>query len=208
MGTLSGRADRLTAKGRPIPAECSHPFTDSLFTLFLRWAHHMCHGETGWWNARNLTSLSLVPQTAPGSPSGRFWPAAPSRRRDRMTAFLQLRLGYCRAMTQSYSDEFISRILTDTKTIAVVGWSPNEPAVEPGRPVSVRQGLPRDPGEPRSGRAGGAWRNGRRLALRHSRDWPVDMVDIFRRSDAVGPVVDEALEALPPSNSSGCSWAW
>ncbi|MBL6429162.1 MAG: CoA-binding protein [Maritimibacter sp.] len=101
-------------------------------------------------------------------------------------------------MTQSYSDEFISRILTDTKTIAVVGWSPNEarPSNRVARFLSAKgyRVIPVNPGQ------AGQEALGETVVASLSdipRDWPVDMVDIFRRSDAVGPVVDEALEALP-----------
>lgn len=105
-------------------------------------------------------------------------------------------------MTQSYSDEFITRILTDTKTIAVVGWSPNE--ARPSNRVArflVAKGyrvIPVNPGQ------AGQEALGETVVASLSdipRDWPVDMVDIFRRSDAVGPVVDEALEALPALKS-------
>ncbi|WP_288928907.1 CoA-binding protein [uncultured Maritimibacter sp.] len=105
-------------------------------------------------------------------------------------------------MTQSYSDEFITRILTDTKTIAVVGWSPNEarPSNRVARFLSAKgyRVIPVNPGQ------AGQEALGETVVASLSdipRDWPVDMVDIFRRSDAVGPVVDEALEALPALKS-------
>lgn len=105
-------------------------------------------------------------------------------------------------MTQSYSDEFISGILTDTKTIAVVGWSPNEarPSNRVARFLSTKgyRVIPVNPGQ------AGQEALGETVVASLSdipRDWPVDMVDIFRRSDAVGPVVDEALEALPALKS-------
>ncbi|MEC7762308.1 MAG: CoA-binding protein [Pseudomonadota bacterium] len=101
-------------------------------------------------------------------------------------------------MTQSYSDEYISRILTETKTIALVGWSPNEdrPSNRVGRFLAAKgyRVIPVNPGQ------AGKEALGETIVAALSdipKDWPVDMVDIFRRSDAVGPVVDEALEVLP-----------
>lgn len=99
-------------------------------------------------------------------------------------------------MSQIYSDEHIKDILTRTKTIAVVGISAKEERASNQvagflkakgyRVIPVNPGLEGQElfGEPV------------RAALSDIKE-PVDMVDIFRRSEAVGPVVDEALEALP-----------
>lgn len=101
-------------------------------------------------------------------------------------------------MTQTYSDDFISRILSETKTIALVGWSPNEarPSNRVARFLAAKgyRVIPVNPGQ------AGKDALGETVVASLSdipKDWPVDMVDIFRRSEAVGPVVDEALEALP-----------
>ncbi|WP_414833244.1 CoA-binding protein [Afifella sp. YEN Y35] len=96
----------------------------------------------------------------------------------------------------SYSDDFIRSILTDTKTIAVVGASPK--AVRPSYGVSqflIRQGYevyPINPGEPDETIEGRAF-------LPSLAEVPVaiDMVDVFRRSEAVGGVVDEILKLQP-----------
>ena len=91
------------------------------------------------------------------------------------------------------TDETIRRVLTETKTIALVGWSPN-----PARPSHgvadflARRGYRVIPVNP--GQAGlvTAWGETVRASLAEIAD-PVDMVDVFRNSDAVPPVVDEAL---------------
>lgn len=125
-------------------------------------------------------SLSLVPYFAPGS-SGRFF------------------LGYSltgQIMTET--DDVLADIFRRTRVIACVGFSP-----KPERPshfVSkflVESGyrvIPVNPG------LAGAMFLGETVRARLS-DIPdtdeVDMVDIFRRSDAVMPVVEEAIAVLP-----------
>lgn len=94
------------------------------------------------------------------------------------------------------SDADLRQILTTTRTIAVVGWSPN-----PSRPShSVARFLhghgyrviPVNPGQAGQSALGEVVRG----ALADIAE-PVDMVDIFRRSEHVGAVVEEALAALP-----------
>jgi predicted CoA-binding protein len=95
-----------------------------------------------------------------------------------------------------YSDETLKRILTGVKTIAVVGVSANP--VRPSYYVARYLGLkgyrviPVNPGHAGEALFGETVRG--RLA---EIDEPVDMVDIFRRSEHVGPVVKEALAAFP-----------
>ena len=94
-------------------------------------------------------------------------------------------------------DTALRAILQDTKVIALVGWSAN-----PARPSHgvaaylARRGYRVIPVNP--GHAGQitAWGETVRASLADITE-PVDMVDIFRNSDAVGQVVDEALAALP-----------
>lgn len=94
------------------------------------------------------------------------------------------------------TDDLIRRILTDTKVIALVGWSPR-----PDRPSHgvaaylARRGYRVIPVNP--GQAGHvtAWGETVRASLSDITE-AVDMVDIFRRSDAVGPVVEEAIAHL------------
>ncbi len=92
------------------------------------------------------------------------------------------------------SDAEIERILTQTKTIALVGWSPKpDRASHRVAAYLVRQGyrvIPVNPGQ--AGQDSGLGEPVR-ASLRDIVG-PVDMVDIFRRSEEVGPVVAEAIE--------------
>ena len=94
------------------------------------------------------------------------------------------------------TDETIRRVLTETKTIALVGWSPN-----PARPSHgvadflARRGYRVIPVNPGQAGVVTAWGETVRASLAEIAD-PLDMVDVFRNSDAVPPVVDAAL-ALP-----------
>lgn len=97
-----------------------------------------------------------------------------------------------------YSDDLLRRVLTTTRVVAVVGVSPNP--VRPSYYVARYLGLkgfrviPVNPGHA-----------GERLfgetVYASLADIPkglaVDMVDLFRRSDHVPPIVDEALAHLP-----------
>ena len=96
-------------------------------------------------------------------------------------------------MTQ---DALVVRILTHTKLIALVGWSPKPDrpshrvaAYLAGRGYRV---IPVNPGQ-----AGvvTAWGETVRASLSEIAE-PVDMVDIFRAPAEVGAVVDEAIAHL------------
>lgn len=95
-----------------------------------------------------------------------------------------------------YSDSFLRDILTRTKVIAMVGVSMNP--VRPSYFVARYLGLkgirviPVNPGHAGKTLFGQTIR-----ATLSEIDEDVDMVDIFRRSDAVPAIVDEALEAFP-----------
>jgi uncharacterized protein len=95
-----------------------------------------------------------------------------------------------------YPDETFRRILTTVRTIAVVGVSPNP--VRPSYYVARYLGLkgfrvsPVNPGHAGETLLGATVR-----ARLSDIAEPVDMVDIFRRSEHVGPIVDEALDAFP-----------
>jgi predicted CoA-binding protein len=94
-------------------------------------------------------------------------------------------------------DAAIKDILTTVKTIALVGWSPK--ADRPSHRVAAylaRRGYRVIPVNP--GQAGVVveWGEVVRASLAEI-GGGVDMVDIFRRSEEVGPVVDEALAHLP-----------
>ena len=95
-----------------------------------------------------------------------------------------------------YSDSFLRDVLTRTKVIAMVGVSMNP--VRPSYFVARYLGLkgirviPVNPGHTGKILFGQTVR-----ATLSEIDEDVDMVDIFRRSDAVPPIVDEALEVFP-----------
>ena len=89
-------------------------------------------------------------------------------------------------------DDLIREVLTTTRTIAVVGWSPkpDRPSNGVARYLAARgyRVIPVNPG------FAGHEALGEIVRARLSDiEGGVDMVDIFRRSEEVGPVVDEAL---------------
>jgi uncharacterized protein len=94
------------------------------------------------------------------------------------------------------TDAEIADILTTTRVIALVGWSPNpdRPSHGVARYLAARgyRVIPVNPGQAGLAALGETVR----ASLSEIRE-PVDMVDIFRRSDAVLPVVVEALAAFP-----------
>ena len=96
-------------------------------------------------------------------------------------------------MIMAATDAEIREILTRVKTIAVVGWSPK--ADRPSNGVALfLQGrgyrvIPVNPGQ--AGQDSGLGEPVR--ASLADIGEAVDMVDIFRRSEEVGPVVDEAI---------------
>jgi hypothetical protein len=95
-----------------------------------------------------------------------------------------------------YSDQLLKDVLKRTKTVAVVGVSMNpvRPSYYVARYLSLKgyTVIPVNPGH------AGEKLFGQTVRARLSEiDVPVDMVDIFRRSEAVPPIVDEAMEHLP-----------
>ena len=99
-------------------------------------------------------------------------------------------------MSEEYSDACLKDILERTRRIAVVGVSANpvRPSYYVGRYLSLKgyEVFPVNPGH------AGAELFGRRVHARLSDiGEEIDMVDIFRRSEHVGPIVDEALAAFP-----------
>ncbi|CUH76455.1 CoA-binding protein [Tropicibacter naphthalenivorans] len=95
-----------------------------------------------------------------------------------------------------YSDSDIKTILQRTKVVAVVGVSlnPVRPSYYVARYLSLKgfTVIPVNPG------AAGKMLFGQEVRASLA-DCPkdVDMVDIFRRSEHVPPIVDEALEVFP-----------
>lgn len=96
----------------------------------------------------------------------------------------------------SYSDAFLKEILRRTKVIAVVGVSlnPVRPSYYVARYLSLRgfRVIGVNPGHAGAQLFGETVRSS--IAELPAE---VDMLDLFRRSEAVGPLVDEALERLP-----------
>lgn len=96
----------------------------------------------------------------------------------------------------NYSDENLKEILNRTKVVAVVGVSMNpvRPSYYVARYLSLKgyKVIPVNPGH------AGKMLFGQEVRASLS-DCPkdVDMVDIFRRSEHVQPIVTEALEMFP-----------
>ena len=90
------------------------------------------------------------------------------------------------------SDDDLRQLLTEAKTVAVVGASSNPERSSHGIMRKLQSAgyrvIPVNPAI-----------SGQQLLGEHVRDSlgqlrvPIDIVDIFRRSDAVGPIVDEAV---------------
>ena len=91
-----------------------------------------------------------------------------------------------------YSDDYLRGIFARVKTIAMVGASPR-----PDRPSNhvmaflQRKGFRVIPVNPQA--AGQTIHGEQVVASLGDITGPIDMVDIFRRSDQVAPVVDEAI---------------
>lgn len=99
------------------------------------------------------------------------------------------------------TDAEIRDILTSVKTIAVVGWSPKPDRPSHGVAAFLkRQGyrvIPVNPGQ------AGEQALGETVVATLAEAGAVDMVDIFRRSEEAGAVVDEAVRV--GARWSGCS---
>jgi predicted CoA-binding protein len=90
-------------------------------------------------------------------------------------------------------DSEIRDILSSVKTIAVVGWSP-KPDRPSHRVAAFLKGrgyrvIPVNPGQ------AGQSALGETVVASLAEAGPVDMVDIFRRSEEAGAVVDQAIAA-------------
>ena len=98
-------------------------------------------------------------------------------------------------IVMNHSDEFLKNILTSTKTIAMVGLSMNEtrPSYFVGRYLHRRgyKIIPVNAGH------GGKYFFGQLVKSSIDEiDEPVDMVDIFRKPEAVPQIVDDSLTQL------------
>ena len=99
---------------------------------------------------------------------------------------------------QDYSDAFLRKILTDTRVIAVVGVSANP--VRPSFYVARYLGLKGYKVVPVNPGLAGQELLGQKVypdLASIPKEISVDMVDIFRRPEAVTSIVDEALRELP-----------
>lgn len=96
----------------------------------------------------------------------------------------------------SYPDFYLSEILRSTKTIALVGASPN-----PERPSNrvmaflLRKGFQVIPVNP--GHAGHQLHGQTVVARLADITVPIDMVDVFRSADALPALVEEVLRLSP-----------
>ncbi|MDE4133763.1 CoA-binding protein [Phaeobacter sp. QD34_3] len=95
-----------------------------------------------------------------------------------------------------YSDDHLRKILKRTRTVAVVGVSTNpvRPSYYVARYLSLKgyRLIPVNPGHAGKRLFGETVR-----ASLSEIDVPVDMVDIFRKSEAVPAIVEEALDVFP-----------
>jgi len=98
-------------------------------------------------------------------------------------------------MSIEYSDTHLKQVLTRTKRIAVVGVSMNpvRPSYYVARYLSLK-GFTVYPVNP--GHAGKMLFGQTVRAALDDIEGGVDMVDIFRRSEAVPPIVEQALEVF------------
>lgn len=106
-----------------------------------------------------------------------------------------------------YTDKFLRELLNTTKTIAMVGVSLNEmrPSYFVARYLNLKgyRIVPINPGQ--AGKTLFGQMIYPSLAEIPEDVGTIDMVDIFRRSDQVGPIVDDAIAAL---SSRGLKSIW
>lgn len=99
---------------------------------------------------------------------------------------------------ETYTDDFLKTVLRRTKVVAVVGLSMNpvRPSYYVARYLQLKgmRVIPVNPGHAGK-QVFGETVYGSLSDIPKS--IPVDMVDIFRRSEHVGPIVEEALAVLP-----------
>ena len=94
------------------------------------------------------------------------------------------------------SDDELHALLTEARTIAVVGLSPNP--MRPSNSVArylLRTGYRIVPVNPGHNEILGE--PSYRTLTEAGREHSIDVVDVFRRSEHVGPIVDEAIALRP-----------
>src|SRR5690349_20560653 len=93
-----------------------------------------------------------------------------------------------------YPDAYLREILTNVRTIAVIGASPRRQRPSHGVMAYLqRRGYRTIPVNPNA--AGGKIHGETVYARLADVPEPIDMVDVFRRTEAAGGVVDEAIAA-------------
>jgi predicted CoA-binding protein len=96
----------------------------------------------------------------------------------------------------AYSDEFLGKVLKRTKRVAVVGVSlnPVRPSYYVARYLSLKgyEVVPVNPGH-----VGEDVFGAKVIGSLADIEGEVDMIDIFRRSEHVPPIVEEALATFP-----------
>lgn len=96
----------------------------------------------------------------------------------------------------AYSDEFLGKVLKRTKRVAVVGVSlnPVRPSYYVARYLSLKgyEVVPVNPGH-----VGEVVFGTKVIGSLADIEGEVDMIDIFRRSEHVTPIVEEALATFP-----------
>ena len=94
----------------------------------------------------------------------------------------------------SYPDAYLRDILESVRTIAVVGASPRRERPSHGVMAYLqRRGYRAIPVNPNA--AGGTINGERCYASLADVPEPIDMVDVFRRPEAAGGIVDDAIQA-------------
>ena len=94
----------------------------------------------------------------------------------------------------SYPDPYLRDILTSVRTIAIVGASPRRERPSHGVMAYLqRRGYRTIPVNPNA--AGGKIHGETCYARLADVSEPIDMVDVFRRTEMAGGVVDEAIAA-------------
>jgi predicted CoA-binding protein len=105
-------------------------------------------------------------------------------------------------MNENYTDAHLKSVLHKVKNVAVVGISTNpaRPSYFVGRYLALKgfNVIPVNPGQ-----AGKVLFGKTIIDDLRNVDEPVDMVDIFRKSEAVPEIVDTALECFP---NLKCVW--
>ena len=95
---------------------------------------------------------------------------------------------------EDYDDKYIISVLNDAKTVAMVGASPNwnRPSYFAMKYMQKKgfRVIPVNPGV-----AGQEILGETVMASLDEIDEPIDMVDIFRNSEAAGPITDDAIKA-------------